>query len=128
MHWSESETAKCRHGEVAWGTWPNADIIAENSVPGDIGYAALIAQSLDNGWYFYYEWWYGHNKETDRWSSLGYDDKQIEKEMRKNAVWFETAEELLDYIKRAEEMNDPGDGLLIQIADQVRAVLIKEEE
>lgn len=98
MRWNDTEASRCRYGDVAQNIWGDCEILWEDSDVSYSGYAHILAKHED-GRYSFYEWTYGSCASCDSWENAGFSIGDIEKEMRHSSIWFESREELSDWLK-----------------------------
>ncbi len=100
MKWLETTADKCRYGEIARVIFGDWEILWEDSEANYQGHASILAKK-DNQ-YAFYEWWYGSCSGCDGWEADDATDAQIEKEMRDTTIWFESKQELKNWLDRLD--------------------------
>jgi hypothetical protein len=100
MKFQDTVAYRCRYGDNAEKIWGEWNILWEDSEADYQGHASILAER--EGRYCFYEWWYGSCSGCDTWESAGLSDFDIEDEMRKTAMWFDSQEELKTWLEMLE--------------------------
>lgn len=98
MKWNKTIASTCRYGEIAERIFGDADILWEHSESDYQGFANVLA-ILPDGTLCHYEWSYGSCSGCDGWESAGLNHDEIEKEMRRDAIFITDIKIMVKYLK-----------------------------
>lgn len=96
MKWADTVASNCRYANIAEEIFGEAEIIAERSDDGYQGYVNVLAK-LPDGRYCHYEYSYGSCSGCDTWEATEATGEQILAEMKRDAVYFDSLNELDAY-------------------------------
>jgi hypothetical protein len=101
--WWESGLSSCRYGDIVGKVFHDCLVIwAETSF--DFSGSAHVFGVLPDGRFFCYAWVYGSCVECDCWERRGLSNEQIEAEVRRDALYFESVDEARRYLGMVKNM------------------------
>ena len=101
MKFNETVASKCRYGDNAENIWGDWNVLWEDSEDDWQGHAAFLAEK--DGKYVYYYWSYGSCSGCDNWESEGLNTEQIEKEMLKEATFFDNIKQYKKFAEKSRK-------------------------